>query len=166
MRGLFTVISMSGCAFITRDPLFLVRIQQKTRDSDWFSPFLEDLTVRLVWLFVDHPRSQVTHFVRQGVSDTLCKRVDKRAFGKSTSQPLRVSILVASSISEDSSPCRFLLGFGRRSVFGGGQDLLVPTCATSGSEQPRVPGEFCVGWKPASEHSLVQVIEKVLCVFF
>ena len=70
------MISMSGYAFITRDPLLLVRTERKARQINRFSPFLEYLTVSLIQLFVDRPRRKVTHFVRQGIPDALCKVVD------------------------------------------------------------------------------------------
>ena len=63
IKKLLTVISMSGYAFITRDPLSLVRTKRKARHINWFPPLLEDLTMSLSQLLVDDPRSQVTHFV-------------------------------------------------------------------------------------------------------
>ena len=42
----------------------------------------------------------------------------------------------------------------------------MPTRTTSGGKQPRVPGEFGVGGESVMKDILVQVIEKLLCVFF
>ena len=74
--------------------------------------------MRLIHLLVDCPRRQVTHFMRQRVSDALCKRVSQRDFDTLGSRPLEVKILVASSICEDSSPCRFLLTLNWCCAFG------------------------------------------------
>lgn len=42
----------------------------------------------------------------------------------------------------------------------------MPTGTTSGSKQPRVPGEFGVRGKSIFKDGLVQIIEELLRIFF